>query len=235
MTDRSAEQPRHALAARLRELRTSGLDNRPLNRKEMGRLLGEAMQRPAGAYAARRVGDFENAEAKSPPPPDALRAYAHIFGNGRAEELEQVLLTLREGIGGPAGPAGRKRRRSVAAAAIVSGLGVAAIVAVSLVNRSTQPAAATFCARNVANRPAVGGRAVVCARDVLLRPSPGAPSDHALATVRSGDDFSVDRYATSGEWVRGTAHLAGGDVAGWIEGGWFCPPTGTAIPATACG
>jgi hypothetical protein len=234
MTDRSAQQTRLALAARLRELRTSGLDNRPLNRKEMGRLLGESMQRPAGAYAARRVGDFENAEAKSPPPPDVLRAYAHIFGNGRAEDLEQQLLTLRDGIGGPAAPAREKRRRRVAAAAIVSALGVAAIVAVSLVSRSAEPAAAAFCARNVANRPAVGGRAIVCARDVLLRPSPGAPFDQALGTVRSGDEFTVDRYSTSGEWVRGTAHLTGGDVAGWIEGGWFCP-TGTAIPATACG
>ena len=235
MADTTTTDIRRALADRLRELRTGGLANRPLNRKELGQLLGEAMHRPGGAYAARRVGDFENPQAKSPPPADALRGYAQVFGNGHAEPLEQELLTLRSGIDvtPPGGPPGTPRR--VLAVMVGVGLALAAVVAAYVVGKDDNPAAATFCARDTETRPAVGGRATVCARDVRLRPSPSAPSDQALGTVRSGEEFTVDRYSSSGAWVHGTAHLEGGDVDGWIEGGWFCPPSQTGSPATACG
>jgi hypothetical protein len=243
MADAPSEK-RRALAARLRELRTEGFRNRPLNRKEVGKLLGEAMNRPAGPYAARRVGDFENPEAKSPPPLDALRGYAQIFGNGSAELLEDELLALRRGIDGPPpGPDGvadgdgdgeptAGRRRAVVAVTVAVGLAV--IVAAFFLGRADKPAEATFCPRDTEIRPAAGGLATVCARDVRLRPSPSAPSDQALGTVRSGDTFTVDRYSSTGSWVHGIAHLESGDVEGWIEGGWFCPPAGTGSPATAC-
>lgn len=241
MADTPSEN-RRALAARLRELRTGGFRNRPLNRKEVGKLLGEAMNRPAGAYAARRVGDFENPEAKSPPPLDALRGYAQIFGNGSAELLEDELLALRRGIDGPppdpgadsdngTDPADGRRRTVLIVAAFVV---LAAVVAAFLLGRADKPAEATYCARDTEIRPAAGGLATICARDVRLRPSPSAPSDQALGTVRSGDTFTVDRYSSTGSWVHGTAHLESGDVEGWIEGGWFCPPAGSGSRATAC-
>ena len=229
---------RQALAARLRQLRVSGLANRPLNRKELGKLLGEAMNRPAGPYAARRVGDFENPDAKSPPPPDALRGYAQVFGytpdgDAGVEPLEHELLTLRDGIEAPPPeevPPVRRRRAIVVIAGAVAVVVVA--TAVLLATRSGSPAEETFCVRNVEAQPAAGAVGVVCARDVRLRPFPGAPADQALGTVVSGTKFEIDRFSSSGAWAHGTARLPDGGTEGWIEGGWFCPP-GIESPASS--
>ena len=240
----TSEEKRRALAVRLRELRTRGVQNRPLNRKELGMLLGEAMQRPAGAYAARRVGDFENPQAKSPPPVDALRAYAQVFtGDEPADPLEQELLELRDGIDVPPAeappaeqaPAPARSRRRVALAGVVAVLAVAVALAAAAAMRTTPPPTPVYCERNTENRPAVGGVAVVCARDVMLRPSPGAPADQAIGTMMSGDRFTIDRYSPTGAWVHGTAHRKDGvDAEGWMEAGWFCPTAGGDGPASAC-
>ena len=238
----TSEEKRRALAVRLRELRTGGVQNRPLNRKELGMLLGEAMQRPAGAYAARRVGDFENPQAKSPPPVDALRAYAQVFtGDEPADPLEQELLELRDGIDvtpaqpSPDDPAPARSRRRVALAGVLAVLAVAVALGVALATRSNAPPAPVFCERNTESRPVVGDVAVVCARDVMLRPSPGAPAAQAIGTMMSGDRFTVDRYSSTGAWVHGTAHMKdGAEAEGWMEAGWFCPTAGADSPATAC-
>ena len=251
MTDGpTVDETRRALAARLRELRTDGLGERPLNRKELGMLLGEAMRRPAGAYAARRVGDFENPHAKSPPPPDALRGYAQVFGrtrgvgsNGELSDdrqdgvaaLEDELLTLRKGIdaSSPDDPATPTRRWKVVA-------GISAVMAIGLVSAflvagGRDPSTKTFCARNTDIRPSPGSVGVICARDVRLRPSPDAPADQAVAELTSGQRFIVDRYTPSGAWVHGTTRLDNGeDVQGWIQSGWFCPPAGARSTASAC-
>ena len=243
---RTIEEARRVLASRLRELRTNGLERRPLNRKELGKLLGEAMQRPAGAYAARRVGDFENPEAKSPPPPDALRAYAQIFGRTPATDanqedgvsaLEDELLRLRNGIDArpPEAPAAPGRRGNV-----LAGLGaviVIGLLSVIFIGRRDTPAPEpeTFCARNVEIRPSPGSVGVICARDVRLRPSPEAPADEAVAVLASGQRFAIDRYYPNGAWVHGSARLDNGeDVQGWIQSGWFCPPPDASTPASAC-
>ena len=98
------------------------------------------MQRPAGGYAARRVGDFENPEAKSPPPPDALRAYARIFGGAPATDadehdgvaaLEDELLSLRNGIDAPAPeapPAPGRRWKVLAGLGAVIVLGMLSMI-----------------------------------------------------------------------------------------------------------
>ena len=220
----------------------TGSTNGPLNRKELGQRLGEAMNRPAGAYASRRIGDFENPGAKSPPPPEALRGYARVFGDetepGGVEPLERELLTLRRAIEALPPDAARPGRSRKTLAALVAAL-MAVTGGTVAMFLSTQaedpPAAATFCARNTENKPASGTAGVVCARDVHLRPSPTAPAAESLGTVRSGDRFTVDRYSPTGAWVHGTVRLDDGrEVAGWMEAGWFCPPAGTETPATAC-
>ena len=242
-----------ALAARLRELRLTGFD-RPLNRKELGKLLGEQMRRPAGAYAPRRIADFESADAKSPPPPDVLRlGYAPLFGRAtlppyvdepsaeeleRTEALERELRGLRDGIGDSTQstppPRDHRLRRTfvlIAAAVVIVVTGLAAF---TLGGRS-EKTAESFCVNDGAVRPSAGTVAVVCARDVQLRPFAGAPSEQALGLLVSGDRFVVERYSSTGAWVQGTARLKDGrEVQGWIQAGWFCPPAGTPSDATAC-
>ena len=243
MTDiRTHESNRRALAARLRELRMTGFESRPLNRKELGKLLGEAMNRPAGAYAARRVGDFENPEAKSPPPPDALRGYAQVFGaqvvgdppdEDVSVPLEHELLALRDGIDTPPPPQAPPSRRRTITLAVLAVVAVVAAGVILLVGRAGKPAQETFCARNVEAQPAAGAVGVVCAREVRLRPFPGAPADQALGSVEAGTRFVIERFSSTGAWAHGSAQLSDGEVEGWIEGGWFCPP-GVDSPATAC-
>jgi hypothetical protein len=189
-SDRS-EETRRALADRLRELRTDGFQHRPLNRKELGRLLGEVMKRPAGAYAARRVGDFENPQAKSPPPIEALLGYAHLFGRStlppygsepspdereKMRPLENELLALRDGIRTPtptapppsgprppAGPATAAPDRSKPVRRPVVIAGVAAIAALLI-------GAGVIV---VSGRTAKPARPTFCARNTDVRPAAG--------------------------------------------------------------
>ena len=252
MTDgRASKKSQKALAARLRELRLSGFD-RPLNRKELGRYLGEVMRRPAGPYAGRRVGDFEDSKATSPAPAEVLRrGYAPLFGRTtppphsseptpveleRINALEEELLTLRAAILQPRHRAHIWKRIGVVSAAIMVAIGAVIVVARSQSSRQEPlPTHETFCTRNTEIRPAVGSVAVICAREVRLRPAASAPADRTLATAQSGDQFVIDRYNSSGAWVHGTARLKNGrEVEGWIEVGWFCPPVETPGPATAC-
>lgn len=187
------------------------------------------MQRPAGGYAARRVGDFENPEAKSPPPPDALRAYARIFGGAPATDadehdgvaaLEDELLSLRNGIDAPAPeapPAPGRRWKVLAGLGAVIVLGMLSMI---LIGQRDTPAPETFCVRNEGIRPSPGSVGVVCARDVRLRPSPEAPADQAVAVLASGQRFSIDRYLPTGGWVHGSARLDNGEqVEGWMQSG----------------
>lgn len=256
----TSEEKQRALAARLRELRTAGFEHLPLNRKELGRLLGDVMKRPAGPYAARRVGDFENPVAKSPPPIEALRGYAQLFGRTTAppyatqpspgevettKALELELLVLRDGLDArwqgdapialvPAVSRRGRRRRAIAAGALLAAIALGTGV-VLVVGRPGRSARQTFCVRNTEIQPSPGAVGIVCARDIRLRPFPGAPSDEALGTVEAGEQFLIDRYTPTGTWVHGTPRLKGENGrAGWIEAGWFCPSGSARSTATAC-
>lgn len=238
-------EDRHGLAARLRELRTSGFEAQPLNRKQLGMLLGEAIKRPSGPYSARRVGDFENPLATSPPCAEVLHGYARLFGRTgppphaegaspneqeRIGQLEQELLALRDGADVPAleTPPAPWRWKAVA------GLSAVLIVAMAvlLIARPDASAQQTFCKRELEIQPSPGSVGVVCAREVLVRPSPGASADQSVGALESGDALVIDRYSPEGDWV--FVRLERGVEQGWIQSGWFCPSSGGSSGATAC-
>ncbi|MEU5695289.1 hypothetical protein [Actinosynnema sp. NPDC020468] len=58
----------------------------------------------------------------------------------------------------------------------------------------------------------------VCARDLYVR---ATAAGVVIGTLYAGDNFDVQRYSPSRQWVFGHAY---GNVHqdGWVQNGWFC-------------
>ncbi|QQQ74129.1 hypothetical protein IOD16_23240 [Saccharothrix sp. 6-C] len=72
----------------------------------------------------------------------------------------------------------------------------------------------------VASAAPVDAQAVrqVCARDLYVR---ATAAGVVIGTLYYGENFDVQRYSPSGQWVFGHAY---GNVHqdGWVQNGWFC-------------
>ncbi|MFI9011056.1 hypothetical protein ACIGNX_27860 [Actinosynnema sp. NPDC053489] len=87
-----------------------------------------------------------------------------------------------------------------------------AVVAAALALASIAPATAT------ADPVSTQEVRRVCAQDLYVR---ATAAGVVIGTLYYGDNFDVQRYSPSREWVYGHAY---GNVHrdGWVQNGWFC-------------